>query len=341
MKKNMCFWAVLVLAIGMICQPIGVMASGLCFVCTDDGYLNVRTEPNNKAEIVGELADCQSFNVIRTEGKWSYGEHYNDQGGISAVGWIYTPYTRSSYEEAKNHAGKAVDRTVVVQSYANDGRMNIRREPTATNSGNEICIVNDGTVLQITRIVQRKGTNGWGLVSYNGYQGWINLKGVKDYIPTPETTPVSTMEPEVEPIPEPIPTHYMNGLRTDALEKEESLFDNQAMLFVLIAIALFFILAVVILFIVVLSRTKRMESENAPMQKPYYAPQPYDEPYADDSYAEETYIDNSTYDAEYTQSCPQEHYEEPYFEPQAYPEENAETFSYDAQAEEYGEFTEE
>ncbi len=295
MKKGMFFLTAMLLVISVLCQPLlAVHASYVVYVCTDDGYLNIRTGPSNKADIVSELADCQSFEVMKTEGNWAYGDHYNSEGGLTQ-GWIYLPYTKSTYEAARDNAGKAVNRTVVVQSYEGDGYMNLRWEPTTGNFHNELCQIDDGTVLTITRIVQRKGTSGWGLTRYNGQQGWIYLKGVKDYVPTPEPTPtpVPTLEPTVTPAPTvaPVtPTHYPTGLQTGTVTIEnDRIISNQMLVLILIAVAIFLVVTVAILLVVVLNRSKQSGDSNTYEQQPYYPQEEYEEPYPEENYEEQPY----------------------------------------------------
>ncbi|MBQ4087040.1 MAG: hypothetical protein IJC78_02190 [Clostridia bacterium] len=332
MKKCMCFLITLVLAIGVLCQPIsaldGLTYQETVYACTGDGYLNVRSSPTTKENnILTYIADCHAFDVYAYDGKWAYGESYTEQGGIRAKGWIHLNHTKKTYESARDNAGKAINRAVVVQSYQNDGFMNLRRAPTAEN-GNEICHVSDGTVLQVTRKVQKTDTDkwGWGLVSYNGYKGWIYLKGVKDYVaptptPTVESTPVPTPVPTMEP--QQMPT----GREVGTINMEsERLISGNLLVMVLIGVAIFLVVAVAILLIVVLNRSKKEQNSEYDnpyeQQNPYYENYPQNqEQYYDNQQQENAYYDNGTPNAYHDNNQQGAYYEDnaPY-QQQAYAE---------------------
>lgn len=332
MKKCMWFLVTLVLAIGVLCQPIsaldGLTYQDTVYACTGDGYLNVRSTPTTKEDnIITYISDCHAFDIYAYDGKWAYGESYTEQGGIRAKGWIHLNHTKSTYEAARDNAGKAINRTVVVQSYQNDGFMNLRRAPTAEN-GNEICHVSNGTVLQITRKVQKADSDqwGWGLASYNGQKGWIYLKGVKDYV---APTPTPTIEPT--PVPTPVPTVEPQQMPTDrtvgsiSLDNDRLVSGNLLVL-ILIGVAIFLVVAVAILLIVVLNRSKREQNESYEPQNqdPYYGEMPQSHGYYDEnayppqeSYGEPQYTDDDQYadGNPYAEDAPY-YDEQPYYEEQ-------------------------
>ena len=264
MKKRISLLIAMLVAISALYIPQTIFANGVdylysIYVCTTDGYLNMREGSSTNSKIICELPDCARVDILSVSGNWGFGEYHTKDDMY--MGWIYLPGTKSTYAAARDNAGKSVTKKLVIA--ADDGYMNLRREPS-TAFDNIECRIYKGTEITVYRETDR----GWGLTSYNGYTGWVSLSG---------TAAVPEPTPETEAAPETIPAHY-TGLVVPEEGEVASGVDSSTIFLILIGVAIFLIIAVAILLIVILSRGKKVQSaqyDPYQMQQPYKGNQPY------------------------------------------------------------------
>ncbi len=256
MKQKICLFLALVMMILCMVIPCTVSANDAgylyrVYVCTSDGFLNMREEPTTNAKIITEIPDCVSIDIYTVEGDWGYGRCDFESGSF---GWVYLPGTEMTYQKARDKAGKATNIECVVNSA--DGFVNMRHEPT-TKLSNVMQTIPNGQELVVTR----KTDKNWGLVYYDGKTGWIALSETMEPI-------IETEEPKTEYTQTPPPIFTEHDHISPSNEKKGSislggnkLLGGNALVLILIGIAIFLIVVVAILMIVILNRGKKEHYE--------------------------------------------------------------------------------
>ncbi len=279
MKKRVSLGLLVLFLLTLFSIPFQAAANGVdylytVYVCTTDGFLNMRDGPSTDDDILYELPDCAAVQILNEDGNWGYGHFF--YGNNCAAGWIYLPGTKSTYSSARDNAGKATSQVSYISG--NGGYMNLRKEPT-TEYDNIITTIPNGAQVTVTRRTDR----GWGLVAYNGSIGWVSYNGL-------QAEPLSTQAPvqTVEPIPTPLvqtvsPDFYKEKEQPDkevgkiSIEGEPILGGN-ALVLIMIGVAIFLVITVAVLMIVVLNRGKN-EQKPTPPRAPQTPPAPPQEPF--------------------------------------------------------------
>ena len=286
-KKNMRYVYLLLCALLLaLCVPYTGFANDAgylfsAYVSTDDGYLNMRSEPTTSSGVICEIPDCVRIEIYSVDGDWGYGSCYLD--GSYEGGWVYIPGTEATYEQARDRAGKATDMDVVVQS--GDGFLNMRHEPT-TLLNNVMLKIPTGTELVVTR----KTDKNWGLVHYNGQTGWISLKETGAPVEEePSETPALTETDDPLPLPsgEDKTEAEKSKKGSVSLEGDKILGDN-ALILILIGIAIFLIVVVAVLMIVIINRSKEKPATYVPRSR-------YDDYDGYDNYDDRSGYGNANY----------------------------------------------
>ena len=266
MKKKL--YAILTLTLVVFCllmPQFAVFANdgGYLFkvyVCTTDGYLNMREEPNTDSRILYALPDCADLEIIDVDGNWGYA--YYGEGDIVEMGWIYLPGTKSTYREARDNAGKSISETVYVN--APEGYVNLRSEPT-TAYDNIYCEIPNNSELFLTRRTDK----GWALTSYGSYTGWIALSETQK---EPVFTPEVPEEEEYIEIPEPIAEVEEERGMSFATKP---LFLGSSFLMIALGVLALFLLIIVITLLIVLAN----HGKSTPLDVPTFETTPEEDVY--------------------------------------------------------------
>ena len=268
MKKKICLFLIIVMGVLCMAMPCTVSANDAgylyrVYVCTSDGFLNMREDSTTKAKIITEIPDCVSIDIYSVDGDWGYGscdlesEHY---------GWVYLPGTEMTYQKARDKAGKSVNLSRIVDGA--DGFVNMRHEPTS-KINNVMKTIPNGQEIVVTR----KTDKNWGLVYYGGEVGWIALSETK--VPAVKTEEPEEIETETE-----TPALLTEESTPPADSKKGSvsiegdkILGGNALVLILIGVAIFLIVIVAILMIVILNRGKKEHyEERYTYREPRYYP---------------------------------------------------------------------
>ncbi len=233
------------------------------YVCTSDGYLNMREEPNTDSLVTYILPDCAHLEVYDVAGNWGFA--YFEDGIDYQSGWIYLPATKPTYREARDNAGKAIDKTVYVN--APEGYINLRSEPSASLD-NVYCKIPNNSEIHLTR----KTDKGWALTTFDSYTGWIALSGTQE-------EPLIAPAEESDVFAENNPAFTMEEERDSSDEKDPFLFDNPFLMFTLGGLVVLLVVLVITL-LVLLFKRKKSEPAITPMYTSAPPENTYDEPTA-------------------------------------------------------------
>lgn len=115
------------------------------------GDLNMRSSASTAGSIVQVIPKGASLSVTSISGSWGYTTYNGKSGYINLF-----------------YATRTGDLPYETGVYKTTGDLNMRDAPSA--SGNLIATLPGGTTVNVTKI-----TNGWGYITYNGKNGYINL----------------------------------------------------------------------------------------------------------------------------------------------------------------------
>lgn len=239
------------------------------YVCTSDGFLNMREEPNTDSRVLYALPDCANLEVSYVSGNWGYAYYSTENDHYS--GWIYLPATKPTYREARDNAGHATDDIVYVN--APNGHITLRSEPTTTYN-NVYCKIPNNTELQLIR----KTDKDWALTTFDSYTGWIALSGT-------QTEPmVAPEEEEEEKSAHKDSDAITEDERESSSDRDIFLFDNPFLMFALGGLLVLLIVLIITLLIMLSNRKKSASVGTSayPTYPPYAPTQPkdtYKEPY--------------------------------------------------------------
>lgn len=265
-KKIFAMFTLVLMLFSLALSQFGVFANDggylyKVYVCTTDGYLNMREEPNADSRILYALPDCADLEIIDVNGNWGYA--YYGEGNVAQMGWVYLPGTKSTYREARDNAGKSISETVYVN--APDGYVNLRSEPT-TAYDNIYCEIPNNSELFLTR----KTDKGWALTTYGSYTGWIALSETqKEPIFTPDV-PDEIVDAE---IPEPL-VMPAEDFKTTSYEPKSFFLSAPFLMTVLGGLILLLLVIVITLLIVLANRGK-----SASLDVPTFEPTPSEDTY--------------------------------------------------------------
>ena len=229
------------------------------YVCTTDGFLNLRTVDNSKSDdtIIKALPDCTLLQVwyYNEKGTWMYASC--TVGNQYYTGWAYKNGTKLSYEAARDNAGRKISWTRYVDSL--DGYIHLRREPTTENH-NVLTTVPNNAELYISR----KTDKNWGLTVYNGYTGWVYLGELTEINPA-----APTISPENTPAPSIAPDTYLEETELKDVPQTNPAIRSNLSFLVLAGIAVLILIMLVIVLIIIMVR----KSNTAKQASAYYYPQ--------------------------------------------------------------------
>ncbi len=164
-----------------------VQQTGLATVTLQSGTLNLRSQPNVGATVLGRVPNYARVEVLDASGTWSQ-IRYQGMTGYVSTGYLKIDAATGTPTQAQPTAAPTVGPTSTsAWVFTQDGdRVNLRR--TASSSGIVLDRVPSGT--EVT--VYEKGDK-WTLIGYNGYKGYVATQYLVAEKPA---TPGQTVAPQ-------------------------------------------------------------------------------------------------------------------------------------------------